>query len=439
MKSKTSLYRFWMSFLVLFIFPLSAKAQLYFPPTETDDWETISPSTLGWCDSKIDSLNTFLNANNTKAFILLKDGKIVLEEYYNGHSQNMNWYWASAGKTLKAFTIGIAQQENFLQISDPVSNYLGSSWSSLNPSQEELISIYHQLSMTTGLDDTIEDQNCTTNDCLTFLANPGERWAYYNAPYLLLDQVLENATDQTLNSYINQKIKIPTGMNGLYLPVDGSNVFFSDARSMARFGLLILNEGNWNGNPILTDLVYYNAMINASQDLNQSYGYLWWLNGKESFMIPQTQIVFNGSMFPNAPNDMISALGKNGQFINVVPSENMVWIRMGDAPDDSLISFNLNNEIWEYLNELECEPLSTQQNEIFKNNIEIFPNPTSNELSIKSPYENLKYVIYTLNGKIVRNGIYTTSLDLIDLDNGMYFIEISYQNKKTVVKFIKND
>ena len=67
---------------------------------------------------------------------------------------------------------------------------------------------------------------------------------------------------------------------------------------MARFGLLILNEGQWNQNDILEDDVYYNEMISTSQEHNESYGYLWWLNGKNSYMIPQTQYVFDGQLMP---------------------------------------------------------------------------------------------------------------------------------------------
>lgn len=414
---------------------ISAQSQLYFPPTDSDTWETISPSTLAWCPSKIDSLNTFLAASNTKAFILLKDGKIVLEEYYNGHDEDMNWYWASAGKTLKAFTVGIAQQENYLDISNPVSDYLESGWSSCTTAQEEAITVYHQLSMTTGLDDNAIDQNCTNTSCLTFLVDAGTRWAYYNAPYLLLDQVIENATNQTLNNYITQKIKTPTGMNGLYIPTNGTNVFFSNARSMARFGLLILNNGNWNGNQIMTDTNFFDEMVNSSQELNKSYGYLWWLNGKENYMIPQSQFVFNGSMFPNAPDDMIAALGKNGQFINVIPSENMVWIRMGDAPDESLISFTLNNEIWEYLNDLVCEPLAVEEQTAFESNVILYPNPSSGVLQIESPYQNLNYSIYNHLGQLIQKGIYTDHIDVSKLNDGSYFIELSNHNETTVVQF----
>jgi len=212
---------------------------LYFPPTTGNAWDTISPSSLGYCPSKIDSLYDFLASENTKAFILLKDGKIVLEKYFGTHNQDTPWQWASAGKTITSFMTGIAQQEGYLSISDATSKFIGKGWTNCTPEQEEKITIRHQLTMTSGLDDGVADPFCTLDDCLVYKADAGTRWAYHNAPYTLLDKVIENATGMTLNNYTTQKLKRPTGMTGLFVPVDYNNVYFSNARSMARFGLLI--------------------------------------------------------------------------------------------------------------------------------------------------------------------------------------------------------
>ena len=269
-----------------------ANAQLYFPPNSSNLWDTISPNSLGWAQNKIDSLYTFLDSNNTKAFILLKDGKIVLEEYFNGHDSTSNWYWASAGKSLTAFLIGIAQQENYLNISDTTSTYLGQGWTSLNPIQEEKITIRHQLNMTSGLDVGVTNPYCTIDTCLQYLAEAGTRWEYHNAPYTLLDQVIENATGYTINQYNNQKIKTITDIDGLFVPVGDNNVFFSTARSMARFGLLVLNHGNWDGTQIMIDSIYFDEMINTSQSLNKSYGYLWWLKWQKQPYVSRLSICF---------------------------------------------------------------------------------------------------------------------------------------------------
>jgi len=122
-------------------------------------------------------------------------------------------------------------------------------------------------------------------------------------------------------------------MNGLYVTLGYNKVFFSKARSMARFGLLVLNNGNWDGNQIMTDQPYFDQMVNSSQSLNPAYGYLWWLNGKDQFMLPQTQFVFDGLLLPDAPPDMIVAAGKNGQLLNIVPSQGLVVVRMGNEPE----------------------------------------------------------------------------------------------------------
>jgi CubicO group peptidase (beta-lactamase class C family) len=111
--------------------------------------------------------------------------------------------------------------------------------------------------MTSGLDDGVPDHFCTLDTCLIYKADAGTRWAYHNGPYTLLDEVVEQATGQTLNAYTTQKLKNPTGMTGAFVPVGYNNVYFSNARSMARFGLLMLNQGNWNGNPIMTDQAYF--------------------------------------------------------------------------------------------------------------------------------------------------------------------------------------
>jgi CubicO group peptidase (beta-lactamase class C family) len=326
-----------------------AAAQLYFPPIGGSTWETISPSSLNWDIAAIDSLRDYLASQNTRAFVLLKEGRIAIEQYFRTFTKDSAWYWASAGKTLTSVLVGIAQQEGSLKISDTTSRWLGKGWTSTPSANEEKITIRHQLTMTTGLDDGVADPYCTDKSCLVYKADPGARWAYHNAPYTLLDSVLSASTGLTLNQYFLTRIAVKTGMTGLFFKSGYNNVFASTARSMARFGLLVLNRGTWNSTPVLSDTSYIRAMTSTSQFLNPSYGYLWWLNGKSSFMVPQTQIVFPGSMTPSAPPDMIAALGKNGQFINVVPGMGLVFIRMGDAPDDAMVPFMLNEEIWKRL------------------------------------------------------------------------------------------
>jgi CubicO group peptidase (beta-lactamase class C family) len=320
---------------------------LYFPPIGNSLWQTQSIDSAGWNASTVNDLYSYLDTKNTKAFIVLKNGKIILEKYFGMFTADSLWYWASAGKTATALLTGIAQQEGLIDINQKTSHYLGTGWTSLPLVKENLITVRHQLTMTTGLDDAVADDDCTLPSCLQYKSDAGTRWAYHNAPYTLMDSVLQSATGMTLNAYFRQKIRDRIGMNGLWVRNGYNNVYYSNARSMARFGLLMLNKAKWNGTAILQDSAYFNAQTNSSQSINLSYGYLTWLNGKTSHMLPTLQNVFSGYMIPNAPADLYAALGKNDQKIYVVPSQKLVVIRMGNAAGNVQLALSsFDNELW---------------------------------------------------------------------------------------------
>jgi len=303
--------------------------QMYFPPIGSTTWETKTVQSLGWNQSQVQPLLDYLELKNTKSFIVLHNGKIVLENYFNGHSATEPWYWASAGKTLTATVTGIAEQEGFLNINNKVSDYLGIGWTSIPLAKENLITNKHLLTMTSGLNDALGDDVSPAN--LQYVADAGTRWAYHNV-YVKLQDVVAEATGQTWTSYYNTKLRDKIGMTGSWLPYLGLSVYRSDSRSMARFGLLALNNGKWENNQIVPQNYFQNATT-TSQNINLAYGYLWWLNGKTSYHLPQSQLQFNGTLIPSAPSDMYCALGKNDQKIYVVPSKKLVIIRMGDVAD----------------------------------------------------------------------------------------------------------
>jgi CubicO group peptidase (beta-lactamase class C family) len=325
----------------------------YFPPTGSDTWETVSPSSLGWNTAEIPALKELLKNNGTRAFIVLKDGKIVIEEYFGNNlagtasfSRSTNWYWASAGKALTAFTVGKAQEDGFLKITDKTSDYIGTGWTSLSTQKEALITVKHQLSMVTGLDDGVTDNHSFLPPDLIYKADAGTRWAYHNGPYTLLEKVIKNAAGEDFEIYFNSVLRDKIGMDGTWVWNNNDHVYYSTSRSMARFGLLMLNKGKWSNETIMDDTAYFNDMISVSQSINKSYGYLWWLNGKTSFMIPESQVVFPGNITPNAPADMYSGMGKYGQYVSVIPSKKVVMVRMGEDPSSVAVPFLFLDDIW---------------------------------------------------------------------------------------------
>jgi CubicO group peptidase (beta-lactamase class C family) len=420
--------KFTLLILITFL-SFSIKSQsLYFPPTTGNIWDSILPTNLNYCQARIDSLYNYLQAKNTKSFILLKDGKRVLEKYFGTYKRDSIWYWASASKSLASFITGVAQQKGYININNKVSQYLGTGWTSAPLAKENLITIKHLITMTSGLNDAPPlpcDNEDTAKTCLTYLADAGTRWAYHTGAYRKVQDVVSNAVGQNYNLITNNWIESKTGMSGAWF----QQVYYSKARDMARFGLLNLNKGIWNTDTLLKDTAYFRAMTNTSQNLNLAYGYLWWLNGKASGMAPGFQIVFPGPLMSNAPSDMYAALGKNDQKIYVVPSTNMVVVRQGNtAGGFSLAASAFDNVLWDYINKLDCSVTSITEET--NNHYKLYPNPINDILTIENPnllIDEVKVV------DILGNIVYETTLmpqtstlhiDFVGFSKGIYFVEI---------------
>ncbi len=392
----------------------------YFPPNNSDEWETIDPAELGWCSDQIAELVTFLDEKNTKGFIVLKNGKIAIEHYFDDFTQDSIWYWASAGKTLTGFLVGMAEEQGLLNINDPTSDYLGNGWTNAPEEKENLITIKHQMTMCTGLDEGPESNwNCLDSDCLNYLEDAGTRWFYHNAPYRLLQDVIAEASGLNFNLY-TQGLKNAIGMKGIW----SNYIYYSRPRDAARFGLLMLNQGTWNGNQVLDHPDFLESMTQPSQEFNESYGYLTWLNGQASHMLPAFSLVYDGVLIPNAPPDMYAALGKNDQKIHVVPSMDLVVIRMGDNSGISLFAASpFDSEIWTYLNNIFCNTTSTSSS-FLEEEVAISPNPFHSNLYIRSAEKvSLKIIDNVGNLHLVQT-VQNTNINTENLPKGIFYIQI---------------
>lgn len=325
-----------------------AAETMYYPSNTDTTWERKSMSSLGWNTSNVQALKDYLSQKHSKSFMILVNGRIVMEEYFNGHTPAATWPWNSAGKTLVSTATGIAQQEGLLNINTKASQYLGAGWTVAPLAKENLITVRHLLTMTSGLNDSSE---LVIRANLKYMADAGTRWSYHNVFQKLMD-VVAAASNQNYEDYFNAKLKNKLGMDGFWNYGLIFTVYHSNTRSMARFGLMALNNGKWNNEQIINQ-AFFNEAINTSQSINPSYGYLWWLNGKSGAMIPGGQTYYPGTLVPNAPADMYAAMGAEDQRIYVIPSKKMVVIRMGDASDPQNPSFavsGFDNELWGKIN-----------------------------------------------------------------------------------------
>ncbi|MEO6722427.1 MAG: serine hydrolase [Ferruginibacter sp.] len=321
---------------------------LYFPSNTGSTWETKTLSSLGWHESAVQPLKDYLIQKNTKSFMILVNGRIVMEEYFNGHTLTATWQWNSAGKTLVTTTTGIAQQEGLININNKVSQYLGEGWTSEPIEKENLITSRHLLTMTSGINDASE---LVIKSNLTYLADAGTRWSYHNVFQKLMD-VVAKASNQDFETYFNTKLKNKIGMDGFWNNGLIFKIYNSNTRSMARFGLLALNRGKWKNETIINEPFFLES-ISTSQNINPSYGYLWWLNGKSKYMVPGGQTVYPTTLVSNAPADMYAAMGADDQRIYVIPGKNMIIIRIGNASDPANPNFALSgfdNDLWQKIN-----------------------------------------------------------------------------------------
>lgn len=432
--------------LLLSVFALmTAKAQTYYyPPTTGTQWDTISPNSLGWCVDKLDTVYRFLEAKHSKAFIVLKGGKIATEKYFNGFTQDSLWYWASVGKSLASFLVGVAQQEGKVNINDSVSHYLGGGWTSCTPEQEGKITLKNLLSMTSGLNDapTVPQEpnpsDCTKPECLQYKADAGTRWAYHNAAYYMLHTVIDSATGFNANQYTFQKLRNSTGINGIWY----DNLFISHARDLARFGSLMINKGRWGNTTILSDSNYFNAMTNSSQNINPSYGYLWWLNGKSSYKTPGFQLSFNGALIPTAPMDMFAGLGKNDQKLYIIPSMDMVIVRMGESAGVPLFALSsFDSDLWSLLSDVFCAQnpnVSVPENINNTTMLSVYPNPATNTLTVDAQVASFMQIVDISGRVVVQKQIEgSTQLNIEQFVQGIYFVTVSNKQGVFQTKFIK--
>lgn len=322
---------------------------LYFPPVD-GDWAAVRPQDVGWDGEALEQALDYAAKNRSTGVVILLRGKILAERHgglegvasqrfrQRSRPQRGNAHAsedvASAQKSVVSILVGIAQHKGLLSIDDPVTEYLGQGWSKANAEQEKRILIRHLITMTSGLADDGSYQ-----------AEPGTKWRYNTPVYAKTMDVLEKASGMDRNQLTEQWLTGRIGMSDSSWQKRGRpglqsiNAYglVTTARDLARFGLMMLAEGTWDGETIVEDRDYFADAIQTSQQSNDRYGYLWWLNRP-------TGRVGAESTTKTAPPDMFAAKGALNRRCFVVPSMQLVVTRIGDQPPARGGTFD--EELW---------------------------------------------------------------------------------------------
>ncbi|HKJ27489.1 MAG TPA: serine hydrolase [Anaerolineales bacterium] len=295
----------------------------------------------------VDDLDTFLEENGTQAFLVIYNGELVLEAYYNGVQRDSIVTSFSAAKSYGSTLIGIAIDEGYIQsVDDPITDYLPE-LAERDPAFSQ-ITIRDLLRMSSGIRYK-ELPSLHMDDATTYyypdlrwlalneteiLDPSGEYMLYNNFHPLLIGMILERATGQHVADYLAAKIWRPMGAeyDGSW-SLDSEETAFEKMESgingraidFAKFGLLVLNNGEWNGKQLIPAA----WLVEATQDFGPSnpdeyypdyfsagnfdmyYNYMWW-------------------GFKREGGDDFSAMGNFGQYIYISPSADLLIVRNGE-------------------------------------------------------------------------------------------------------------
>lgn len=268
----------------------------------------------------------------TSAVLIATPDKILAEHYKQGFTPETAQRTWSVAKSIGASVIGAAVQQGIVTTKQKagLENWLHP----LDPRQH--ITLENLLHMSSGLDsnkagnrtDRVYMGGGLVSDTATETAlevEPGSRWKYANNDTMLALRVLREAMaseeDYVKFPYTSLLDKI--GMRHTFLETDWQNDFilssqvWTTSRDLARLGVLHLQQGKWQGEQILPSnwLDYISEPAPAQPPENApGYGAQWWLYNER---------------FPELPDDTIAARGNRGQFLLVIPSENLVIVRRG--------------------------------------------------------------------------------------------------------------
>jgi CubicO group peptidase (beta-lactamase class C family) len=319
-------------------------------PWPTGDRDATTPMPDGVDASRLsDALDWAMaqREHNTRAIVAVYRGKIIGERYAPGWTKDTPQISWSEGKSITAALVGIIVRRGQLRLDQPVPV---KDWRAERDPRGE-IRVRDLLHMSSGLDFrnmglngpesyTRENKHMRVYfDGLNVFEHavnqplevpPDTRWRYQNSDPLTLGKLVRDAVEARGEAYLTfpqRELFDPIGARHFVLETDAWGNFvmtgfdYGSARDWARFGLLHLRDGVWQGKRILPEGWVTFVSTPAPADKTRGYGGLFWLN--------------RGGAWKGVPEDAFMASGHMGQFTMIIPSRDMVIVRMGPSPADS--------------------------------------------------------------------------------------------------------
>ena len=279
--------------------------------------------------------NLFNNNTQTRAVVVIHKNQIIAEQYANGFTKNSKILGWSMTKSIMSTVFGVMQHQGKINIQDkaPILEWQND--------DRKNITINDLLHMNSGLE---WDENYNEISDVTkmlfleknmakqqakkeFVGKTNQTWNYSSGTSNLLSGVIRSKfkKHQEYLDYWYSGFVDKIGMNSMVIETDmwgnyvGSSYAWATPRDWAKFGLLYLNKGSWNGEQLFNK-EWVNYITTPTNGSKGTYGGHFWLNAE--------------GQFPDVPKNMFYASGYQGQFVFVFPDQDLVVVRMGLAHID---------------------------------------------------------------------------------------------------------
>ncbi len=306
------------------------------------DWPSGSPGDHGLDAPALVAAGSVAQQLDSYCLLVIRHGVLVSEQYFNNASVSSTHPSWSIAKSYSSALVGIAIERGDIQsLEQSVADFIPA-WKT---DERAKITIGHLVSMTSGLKwsafsdyvsmATFAQDHSKFATGLSADKTPGDAWIYHNGGVQLLEPVFRAATGSSIEQYADKHLWKRLGMTASWgkdpagNPTPYANVLAS-CRDHARLGYLYLHGGKWKQQQVVP-AAWVKATTTPSQLHNRAYGYLWWLNAEQPAM-DAMMAPFAGRMSPVAPPDMFAARGFGNQFIDVIPSLDMIVVRFGKDP-----------------------------------------------------------------------------------------------------------
>ncbi len=287
----------------------------------------------------------------TRAVIVIYKDHIIAEKYKKGFDKNSMLLGWSMTKSITSAVLGVMEKQGKITLDQ---SNLFKEW---EQDERKNITLKNLLNMNSGLEWEENYSEISDVTKMLFLAEdmskiqlhknlkgkPNESWNYSSGTTNLLSGFIRNQfkTEQEYLDFWYSELIDKIGMHSMLIEPDfsgkfvGSSYGWATARDWAKFGLLYLHNGNWNGKQILNKS-WVDFSRKPTNTSNGKYGGHFWLNA--------------GGYYPDAPRDIYSANGFQGQKVFIIPSKEMVIVKFGltEHPD-----FDTNKFLKEILSTIE--------------------------------------------------------------------------------------